>query len=290
MQHEVYGDLLFLINFRMDFLCLFLTARILHRRLRPFLSLGAAILGGVYSVLSLFLNVGRLAALFFDAAVCALMCGIAFAPRGRNIRQYMSEVGVYLASAAALGGLMTALFNLLGRLNLPVNSGGDNISAWLFLLLAVISGATALRGTNFLRKLPSRGFADVEIVFFGKHITLHGVTDSGNLLHDPISGRTVIITDMQSTLPLLPPGVRGAVVSGRLEQLEHVPREYAGRVRLIPGTTVAGSRLLVALIPDKIILRTRRGESEVPAMFAPASLPRLPDGCAAVIPGELSVK
>lgn len=290
MPHEVWGDLLFLINFSMDFLCLFLSARLLQRRLRPLPALGAAAIGGIYSVASLFLNVGRLSALLIDGAVCALMCWLAFIRRGRSLRQYLAEVGVYLAMAVALGGLMSVLFNLLARLNIPARRGGDNISAWLFLLLALISGLAAWRGTGFLHGLSSRSFADVEIVFCGRSITLRGVTDSGNLLRDPIGGRAVIITDTDRTLPLLPPGVREAVISGKLERLEDVPPRYAGRIRLIPGTTVAGSRLLVALVPDSIKLRTKKGESEVSAVFAPASLPRLPDGCRAVIPSELGIK
>lgn len=287
VQHEVWGDLLFLINFSMDFLCLYLTARLLHRRLRPLPAIGAAVLGGVYSVAALFIEASRPISLLLDAAVCALMCAVAFARRGRRWRQLLSEIGVYFAVATALGGMMTALFNLLNRLHLPKNTGGDSISAWLFLLLALISGLTAWRGTGLLRGLRSRSFAEVEIAFCGRRLTLHGVTDSGNLLRDPITGRAVIITDTHSTLPLLPPGVREAVVSGRLEQLEHIPESYAGRIRLIPGKTVAGSRLLVALLPDSITLHTSRGAVEVAAVFAPAELPALPDGCSAVIPGEL---
>lgn len=290
MQHEVWGDLLFLINFSMDFLCLFLTARLLHRRLRPIPALGAATIGGIYSVAALFLDVGRLGSLLIDGAMCALMCWLAFIRRGRSGRQYLAEVGVYLISAIALGGLMTVLFNLLGRLNLPTRSGGDNISAWLFLLLALVSGLAAWRGAGFLRGLPSRSVCDVEITFCGRSVLLHGITDSGNLLHDPITGRAVIITDTERTLPILPPGVREAVVSGRLERLEDVPQGYAGRVRLIPGTTVAGSRLLVALVPDKIVLHSPRGQAEVCAVFAPAALPSMPDGCTAVVPGELGIK
>ena len=33
MEQEVYGDLLFCVNFSMDFLCFYLTAKLLHRRL-----------------------------------------------------------------------------------------------------------------------------------------------------------------------------------------------------------------------------------------------------------------
>ena len=72
MREEVYADLLFLINFSMDFLCLYFTARFLRRRMRLALITSAAIIGGIYSVASLFLPFAKLEILLCDVAVCAL--------------------------------------------------------------------------------------------------------------------------------------------------------------------------------------------------------------------------
>ena len=53
MGRVVYADLLFLVDFSMDFLCFFITARLLHRRFFFVRSILAAAIGGVYSVLAL---------------------------------------------------------------------------------------------------------------------------------------------------------------------------------------------------------------------------------------------
>lgn len=289
MQYEVYADLLFLINFSMDFLCLFLTARILRRRLRMIPALLASILGGLYSVIALFINTSKLLSVLTDIAVCSAMCTICFAARKQKTRQYLYAICIYLACAATLGGIMTALFNMLNKLNLEINSGGDNISSWLFLLLALVSGFAAVRGTNFLRRMPSGKTADAEIIFDGKHLTLHGMTDTGNILRDPASGKSVIITDVRATLPILPDAVRQAVVSGDVEHLGNLPPNYSGRIRLIPSETISGRRLLIGLVPDKILIHNEHGSSDVPAIFAPATLPELPNDCTAIIPGDLNI-
>lgn len=289
MRGEVYADLLFLINFSMDFLCLYLTSRFLRRRMRLALITSAAIVGGIYSVVSLFLPFGKYELLLCDIAVCALICAIAFHSPDKAISQFIKEVFVYLLISMTLGGIMTALFNLLNRLNLPLKQGGDSISSWLFLLLAIISGLTALGSGNILRRMSARRMLTVKIEFDKKSVTLHGMTDTGNVLRDPASGKPVIITDIKSTLPILPDPLRRAAMAGRVDYLANIPTKYSNRVRIIPSVTVSGSRLLLGVVPDKIILSGERGESDVSALFAPMPLTSMPEGCNAIIPGELNV-
>lgn len=288
MHEEVYADLLFLINFSMDFLCLFLTARFLRRKIRPVLITVSAVIGGAYSVLSLFLPFGVVISLLADAAVCALMCALTFRQKGKKFLQYLKEVAVYLLISTALGGIMTALFNLLNRFNLPLQSGGDSISSWLFFLLAIISGLAAIKSGNILKHLSSRKLLSVKIVFDNKSVTLTGMTDTGNIIRDPASGKPVIITDIKATLPILPEVLSRAVLTGKVDKITSIPAKYSTRVRIIPSVTVSGSKLLLGIVPDSIILSGERGDTDVSALFAPVSVPKMPEGCGAIIPGELN--
>ena len=54
-----------------------------------------------------------------------------------------------------MGGMMTALFHLLNRLELPLDVLGreqDGLSAWVFALLAGISTFAGMHGSNLLRR------------------------------------------------------------------------------------------------------------------------------------------
>lgn len=288
MRQEVYADLLFLINFSMDFLCLYLTARFLRLRIRPALITLAAAIGGVYSVVSLFLPFGRLLTALIDFSVCALLCGVTYFSKTKKPRQFAKEIFVYILVSMALGGIMTALFNLLNKLDLPLQSGGDSISSWLFLLLAIVSGAAAMSSGNILRRMAARKIMNVRIVFDRKSVAFSGMTDTGNVLRDPASGKPVIITDIRATLPILPAEVVEAVVSGKLDSIPSLPARYAGRIRIIPSVTISGSRLIIGIVPDKIILSGEHGDKDVTAIFAPVKISSLPEGCAAIIPGELN--
>ena len=69
MGQIVYADLLFLVNFTMDFLCFFVTARILCRPFKVWRCCIASVLGGVYSVVVLFAGFNAVIGLLADLAL-----------------------------------------------------------------------------------------------------------------------------------------------------------------------------------------------------------------------------
>ena len=78
MEQTVYGDVLFFVNFCMDFQCLFLTARLLHRPFRIWRAALASVLGALYACAALFLAVSGAVALLLDSGVCFGMRPINF--------------------------------------------------------------------------------------------------------------------------------------------------------------------------------------------------------------------
>ena len=66
MTQTVYVDLYFLINFSMDFLCFFLTSKLLSAKLSFGRTLVASTLGGIYANLALFLPVSVFFSLVID--------------------------------------------------------------------------------------------------------------------------------------------------------------------------------------------------------------------------------
>ena len=104
-----------------------------------------------------------------------------------------------------------------------------------------------------------------------------GLSDSGNLLRDPIGGKAVIVLDRdkaEHTFPLL------------FRRESELPPELAVRVRMIPVKTASGSGLLTAVRPDKITLTCDGEEREIEALIA-SSKEKISDGGAdAVIPLE----
>ena len=98
MEQTVYADLLFLVNFSMDFLCFYITSAILHKKLSVLRSFFASVAGGVYSVAILFAYLVPPFGLICDAAACALMCAFVFFDRGKKIGEILLSFAVYIGT------------------------------------------------------------------------------------------------------------------------------------------------------------------------------------------------
>lgn len=286
MRQTVYVDLFFMINFSMDFLCFFLAAELLGSKLKLGRTLIASAIGGIYANIALFIPIGGIWEILIDISVCALMCLTAY---GGRLSALASHTCVYIAISMALGGFMTAVFSLLNRAELPLSTlEGDGISAWLLLLLAVISGGITLAGGKHFRRRSTKKYTDVKIFFNGKSKTLSAFCDSGNLLRDPISGKACIIADADALYGIIPNEIIKCVKDGNSD-ISALNTELAKKVRLVPTRTATGDGLLIAVRADKILIGTEKDEKEVSALLAVGKLGASADGCEALVPTELII-
>ncbi len=295
MVVEVYADLLFFLNAGMDALCFCLTASILHRKLSRWrLALGA-VLGGVYAVASLFIDLTALPfaqvwAVAIDAAVCLLLSAVVFGRKGERTRRVLGAAAMYTVVSMVMGGVMTALYNLLNRLDLPfltVGDEGSSLSAILFAVLAGVGGLVTAGGGRIFRQKQSMVVYGVTVELNGQIITVEGMVDSGNLLRDPIGGKPVVVMDTAAVAPLLAPAWATVIASGGVRIPETLSVEDRRRIRLIPTGTATGRGLLVALAVDRLILTPEGGASrEVDALMGLSTLDSAP--AAAMIPSELA--
>ena len=287
MTVEVYGDILFLINAGMDALCLLLTAKLLHIPQRMWRWMLASVCGGVYAVAVLWMDVAQPWGFVIDMSVCLLMCGLAFGRRGELGRLCLYAV-VYTAISMVMGGVMTALYQMLRRMGVAawLPGGDDGISSLAFVLLAGLGGIFTHIWGRFFKKQQRTKSCVLTITMGERQVTLSAMVDSGNLLQDPMGGGLVIPVKTQATLPLLSPRLQDLLT--RQEKFDDALWEIpeASRIRLIPTGTAMGQGILVALRPD-IILLTPEGESPyaVKALIAPTPLPEAPAD--ALIPLDL---
>ena len=294
MEVAVYADLLFLINAGMDGLCLLLTGKLLHRRVKAWRGAVGAVLGGAYAVVALLLpDLGQAPSLLCDLAVCVAMCAIVFGEGRRGwVKGLLSSVGVYFALSMALGGVMTALYHLLNRAGVAAllselsGGSGDGLGSWLFLLLVLIGGAVSLWGGRFLRQSRAVRLCTLTVELDGKTASLRGMVDSGNLLRDPMSGRAVVCAEGVALGKLLSPAL-AAVMGGKSPDSVGLSSADARRVRVIPTETATGAGMLYGFLPDRLILTDGEGEREVDAVIAVTTVRA--QGTEALIPSELVI-
>ena len=289
MEQTVYLDLLFLVNFSMDFLCFYITARIVGIKISvPRVSLAAAV-GGIYADAALFLPYGTPWSIFIDVLACLVICTMAFYRKGE--RGLLLLCVVYFSVSMALGGFMTALFNLLNRMGFNKEvmgeDDGDGISVWLFALLALVSALLTLAGGRFFRSRSSVGSVRVEITYGGRKKTFCAMVDSGNFLRDPISGRACIVADGTLVADVFPQRFIEMAERGELFALDSQDESIRRSIRLVPARAAVGERMMIGVRADTVRIDSGRGFFESDVIVVISHVGTLKDGARALVPAEI---
>lgn len=282
VETEVYVDLYFLVNASMDLLCLAMTASILHRAVKRWRLFLAALLGGGWAVGVLLLGIDGASGVVPDLLMAVLLAAVAFAEKNGRITRLLRDAGAYALLSALLGGLMTVLYRFLNRLELPLEAlQGDGLSAWMFAILAAVAGFFTLRGGRLFRRSGAVRDVGLEITVEGRTTVLRALVDSGNLLTDPLDGRSVVLADPAKLLPCLSP-----MLAHALEHPESAPPEYARRIRLIPAHSATGEGLLTAFAPDRLVIVTKKDRVTANDLVALSPLGGTAGGYDALIASE----
>lgn len=242
---RVYGDLVVLLNFLVDFLLLLGTNRLAGFPAGLGRSAAAAGLGGLYAGGCLLPGFQFLGGSLWRLVSLAGMGAVAF---GWN-RSALRRCGVFALLSMALGGM--ALW--VGR--------GD------FFRLLLAAGLTwLLCRAAFGGRVGGRSYVPIRIGAGAQALRLTALVDSGNTLRDPVTGEDVVIVG---------PEIAGKLTGLTQEQLATPLETLAARpvpgLRLIPYRTVGqGEGMLLALRFPDVTVAECRGSRLV--AFAPAAL------------------
>lgn len=185
---KIYVDLIFLLNFGMDFLLL-LTLNLLLKRKRKirFLFLGSLV-GGL-SVFLLFLNLNSFTLFLWKFGISLLMLWIGFG--FHDIKYFFQNfVSLYLLSIL-VGGFLYFL-NLqfsYQNVGLVFFYNGFSINFLVLLLSSPIILFLYLK--QYRRKAKYQYYRQVALYYKGKKLTFSGYVDTGNKLHDPYSKKPI---------------------------------------------------------------------------------------------------
>ncbi len=197
-------------------------------------ALGAA-LGALYALLTLLPPTRWLCSPLPILAASGFMSVLAFGSQRRLLRSW----GCLLALAAAFGGSVL----LWGRIS------GDG---WCFR--SRLSGAVGLWGLlqlclHRLEELRAAPTVRCRLALTGRETEFTALRDTGNSLHDPISGKKVLIAEEGLLSPLWETPLPPAEATERLLLLRGT--ELGKRCRLVSCRSVGGESLLLCFRPDR---------------------------------------
>lgn len=242
---NIYLDMLFALNFLVDFLLLLGTNRLCGFPAGAGRCAGAALLGGMYAVCCLLPGFRFLGNLLWRLVALGLIGVMAF---GYTVSA-LKRTGVFVILSMALGGTAVSI----GR--------GD------FLALVLAAGMMwLLCRISFGESVGGREYLPVTLTYGGSSLSLVALRDTGNTLRDPITGQQVLIISAEAAGKLT--GLTERELSAPLETLARHP---IPGLRLIPYQAVGqGSGMLLALRFDNVRIGAKRQSAIV--AFAPEGL------------------
>lgn len=278
-MQSVYVDLLFLINFSMDFLCFYVTEKIRYSKLKYIRALLASAIGGIYSVISIFIE-------SYKAPLCIssliLMCLIVFYQRGESFLSLILSSVVFLLSSALLGGIMTAIFNFLNEMTLDLNNIGENeLPVWLIAVTVAVSVISAKISGRYITRKASKSTAEIYVKINGRELTLKAIYDSGNLLKDSFSGKPIVIINEKYTKHFFP-----SLKALDLDSLESLPSKDRPLIRIIPCSTVNKSGIMIAIRPLALRIKTEKSTVDADALISFGNISGTEDEIGALLPTE----
>lgn len=244
----IYADLLFLINFSLDYLCLFIAGRIQNRACKALRMLLASAFGGLYSFVPYLIIMPAALMLVLHILAAALICLIAFG--FYDLKRFLLLCGTFAVSGALMGGLITAIYSLTSKYSDGAYTETDALS---FCLICLLSASIALSYGLICKKKIHTASAELKIYIGEEKISVRMLCDSGNLVTEPFSSLPVIVISAAS----LPPPYD-------MPESDLFPLP----IRAIPFATSAGKSCFLGFRPDKIeIIRPARRPKRVDAFI-----------------------
>lgn len=212
----IYGDLVVILNFLVDFLLLLGTNRLSGFPPSPGRSAAAAGLGSLYAAGCLVPGFSFLAGNLWRVVSLGGMGVLAF---GWN-RSALKRSGVFLVLSMALGGMALAL-------------GSGNV----FQLTATAAVLWLVCGFAFGGTVGGKQYLPVTIRSGDKIVNLTALADTGNTLRDPITGESILVIGPTAACTLT--GLTLSQLRSPLGVMQHRP--MAG-LRLVPYRAVGCSQ------------------------------------------------
>ncbi len=241
----VYLDVVIFLNFTVDLLLLVGTNRLAGYPQRWGRLLLSAALGGVYAGVCLLPGFRFLGNTLWRVVFLLMMGVIAFGCSAGTLRRCI----LFSILSMALGGVAMGL-----------NAKGfwETVFSCALLCFACLLG--------FGGKAGAKKYQQIKLRHKGKSMDLIALTDTGNLLCDPITGQSVLILSADVASELV--GLSREQLRSPLETIESA---CIHGLRLIPYQTVgSGSEMLLALRLDWVKIGNWQGSCI--AAFSPEKL------------------
>ena len=244
---KVYLDLVMILNFFLDFILLLTVSTILKRNTSIIKIMEGSFVGGI-SILFLFLNINNFLLFIFKIFISILMILISFGYR--NLK-YTSVNFLYLYMASIILGGFLYLLNLefsYKHIGIIFYNNGLSINFIFLIIFSPLILYIYIKQTKRLRNNYSN-YIDILIYYNNKKYKYIGYMDTGNVLKDSLTGKSVILIDKRKLLfnikefrmiPYTSVGGNSVIKVIKIDKLEFNQKEYNVLLGIVDSICIDG--------------------------------------------------
>lgn len=262
MENYIYGDVVLLENFIMNFIILWCTARLLkYKRSWLWLAL-AALLGAFYALCSYFPDYHVFFTPFMKVLFSLLIITLAYWPR--HIREFAKLTAVFYIISFVFGGAAFGFFYFLNGLKY-ISYGAFYIKDFpvkTLIASVIIAFIVVKYGWEFVqyRIKRERIITELNICLDNKQAAIMALVDTGNSLNEPITKAPVMVVEYTSIRELLPQNIQEIFEKDHENDFTLIARIMSDstlvtRFRVIPFKSLGKENgMLLGFKPDEVQL------------------------------------
>jgi stage II sporulation protein GA (sporulation sigma-E factor processing peptidase) len=269
----VYVDLIFLMNFLIDGLLLFMTARTRKIQVVWWRLLVGAGIGAVYVVFMFF---PALSFLFtFMVKLCFALVMIAVSFGFASLQHFLRNLGIfYLINFVTAGGILAIHYfwetsnEVFNGIAISQSGGVTHELQFGFSFIAIALVSVIWFYKSVFRSVKQREeltsfFAKVQIDIGSVQLCCTGLIDTGNQLYDPLTRTPVMVLEASQCQDYIPEAWMRKIRDSDVDQIisaigqEHEAEGFVwqDRLRLVPYRGInKATQFMLAIKPDRVII------------------------------------
>lgn len=284
MQRVIYIDILFCVNFIIDFMLLLSVRKFLSLKARYRRMFLGSLVGAISSFVIFLPPMNEFISLIIRLATAFAVVFATFFPTSR--KSFFKAVSAYFLITFCFCGACIGFFMLFSP-PLAIRNGAVYIDISPLMLVGIILVCYIIiriicRVSG--RAMPSQEICWLTVEHNGVSVKLIAKTDTGNMLKEPFSNLPVIVAEMEKLESLLPKDISAYLTKS--VSVSTAQYEYMSSIRLVPYNSVGGDGLLPAFKPDSVVVLLNGKATKADAYIAVTSK-KLSESFSAIVPSEI---
>ena len=258
----IYADQMFFENFIMNYIILYMTAKLCGIEFKWYkLSIGAAI-GAMYVIFSYIFLFYNDPFIIGKVLLSVVIVYSSFFPR--ELKRFLKLLICFYMITFFIGGISFGLayfFNVV-----TINEGGIlYVEEFPVIIVAIGSCIAFILGKyifTFLktRKKMKEFLYKLKIKLLGKTAEIDVLYDSGHSVREPFTNYPVVIVEKEAIRDIVTKDIYEAIKSGNSE----IADDFKSKVRIVPISTVSSDReVLIGFKADECYIYKEKGEEKV---------------------------